>query len=322
VAALRSQVEWIAFTSPVEPWTHWNPARPFILWNNQRIMRKEIGAELDKRFAEMQSQTADEKRSKPKTRSIVSLALANYVAGVEQDDELPPFVNFKTQLTAQIVLFLLAGHETTSSTICLCYHSLFTHSDALARIRKEHEEVFGQERSTSHISSMITTQPELLNQLPYTLAVIRETLRLYPPASQIRIGDANINLTDDAGNVFPTAGAKVWVNHTAVHRNPKYWPEPDTFIPERWLAKEGDPLYPVKGAWRPFEFGPRNCIGQTLALMEIKIVLLMTIREFDILPMYDDAAPRVWGSQAHMIQSKGVGGKPSNGYPVIVKTRL
>lgn len=78
-------------------------------------------------------------------------------------------------------------------------------------------------------------------------------------------------LTTEDGVRYPTPGSTVW----AVHRNPRLWPRADEFLPERWLGRPGDPLYPCKGAWRPFETGSRNCIGQTLALAEIKTVLVM-----------------------------------------------
>ena len=66
-----------------------------------------------------------------------------------------------------------------------------------------------------------------------------------------------------------------------MHRNPEFWPQPDTFLPERWLVAAGDTLAPAKGSWRPFEYGPRNCSGQELAIIEMKIVLVMALQAFD-----------------------------------------
>lgn len=82
----------------------------------------------------------------------------------------------------------------------------------------------------------------------------------------------------------------------------------------------------MKGAWRPFEWGPRNCIGQTLAVLELKVVLLATIREFDIRPAYeawdhligrrvDEEEKRVYGNRAYQVESKGLGAHPVDGYP-------
>lgn len=79
-----------------------------------------------------------------------------------------------------------------------------------------------------------------------------------------------------------------WTMSQAIHRDPRYWPEPDSFIPERWLTSKDDPLHPIKGAWRAFELGPRNCIGQELAMMEMKLSLAMTIRKYDFSARFEE----------------------------------
>ncbi|KAL2050113.1 hypothetical protein ABVK25_009616 [Lepraria finkii] len=73
-----------------------------------------------------------------------------------------------------------------------------------------------------------------------------------------------------------------------MHRNPEFWPQPDTFLPERWPVAAGDTLAPAKGSWRPFEYGPRNCSGQELAIIEMKIVLVMALQAFDFEAAYEE----------------------------------
>lgn len=80
----------------------------------------------------------------------------------------------------------------------------------------------------------------------------------------------------------------VWVVSDAIHHSPDLWPSPHSFIAERWLVKEGDPLFPIKGAWRPFEFGPRHCIGIELAMIEIKVIMALMLRFFDIKVAYKE----------------------------------
>ena len=80
----------------------------------------------------------------------------------------------------------------------------------------------------------------------------------------------------------------VWPVSHAIQRSPDLWHEPEKFIPERWLVKEGDPLFPTKGAWRPFEFGPRHCIGVELAMIETKIIMALMLRKFDIRTAYEE----------------------------------
>ena len=93
---------------------------------------------------------------------------------------------------------------------------------------------------------------------------------------------------DDLGRQFPTNDFLVWANPQVIQRDPTYWPKPDEFIPERWLVSSDDPMHPIKGTWRPFEYGPRNCIGQELALIEMKIIMIMTLRRFSVKLTYSE----------------------------------
>ncbi|KAK8112986.1 hypothetical protein PG984_013512 [Apiospora sp. TS-2023a] len=78
-------------------------------------------------------------------------------------------------------------------------------------------------------------------------------------------------------------GFGMWASATLIQRHPKYWPRPNDFIPERWTAAEGDPLYPATpNTWLPFSQGPRSCMGMELAYMELKLVLVLTIRTLEI----------------------------------------
>lgn len=281
-----------------------------------------ISKELDKRFAEYQSGT-----SKPnKSRSIIDLALESYMA---DRSSIPCTAKmdkaFKTWAIVQIRLFLFAGHDSTSSAICYCYYMLSTHPAALACIRAEHDDVYGTDLVET--TRLLTERPNLINRLPYTLAVIKEALRLFPPASAIRGGLPGVDLVDSKGNRYPTAGLSIWVLHNRVQRSPQYWKHPDSFIPERWLVGPEDPLYPIKGAWRPFEYGPRNCLGQTLVTLDISTLLVMTVREFDFTDAYaewDRLHPtkgirHVDGERAYQV-AKG-GAHPTDGFPCRVSFR-
>lgn len=86
-------------------------------------------------------------------------------------------------------------------------------------------------------------QPYLLNQLPYTTVVMKESLRLFSPASAMRGGRPGVDLKDDMGNSYPTEGTNLWILHSAVQRNPKYRPAAMDFLPERWLFEPDDPLF-------------------------------------------------------------------------------
>ncbi|KAK8178168.1 cytochrome P450 monooxygenase-like protein [Phyllosticta citrichinensis] len=252
---LRSIVEWTSFGGEINPFKRWNPLRPLAIWYHGRSLDKLIHAELDRRFAERKA--ALEKPAETGGKSVASLALDNYIkdhASAETESIDP---TFKLYATAQIRMFLVAGHDTTSSAITYAFHLLYTNPTAIASIRSEHDAVLGTDPEVA--GEMLSHDPGLLNQLPYTVAVIKEALRLFPPAGGIRMGSSDIVLSTEDGNRYPTADCSVWILHGAIQRDPDYWPRPEEFLPERWLVGPDHVLYPrVKGAWRPFELGPHG----------------------------------------------------------------
>jgi sterigmatocystin biosynthesis cytochrome P450 monooxygenase len=311
-------------------------------------MDRYLHAEVSKRLAEARCDSKEEAQSK----SIISLVLKTYLA--ENRGSMNRALvdeEFKKVAAAQVRIFLFAGHDTTSSTLIFCYHELARHPDVLARVRTEHSLVFGKD--CRQAGSAIREDPTRLNRIPYTMAVIREVLRLHPPSSQMRRGRAGFDLVDLDGTRLPTDGCNIWVLTNSLHVNPRHWGggggsgggggdgdgegdggdgDARSFRPERWLAREagGDPprgRRPDGGAWRPFMLGPRSCIGQTLALTELRVALVMTAREFDVRPAYGewDARHRprgvreVYGERAYAAEKGGGGAHPSDGYPCRVE---
>ena len=285
VDGLRDQTRWLLFGGEANPLAVLNPVRYVMRRYNTWRMNHFLYPEVDGRLASFQTTE--------RTKSILDLALSTYFATSTENDtsERKSFdksteSELKKFVVAQVKQFMFSGHDTTSSAICYLFYALSQNAVALSRIRAEHDKVFSTDLEQA--AAMLSKEPSRLNKLPYTLAIIKETLRLYPPVSSPREGQTGFNVRDDEGHQFPTAGFMVWGNPQTIHRDPAYWPSPDEFIPERWIVPPEDPLHPVKGAWRAFEWGPRNCIGQDLAMNEMKIILVLTIRRFSIIPAYDE----------------------------------
>lgn len=108
------------------------------------------------------------------------------------------------------------------------------------------------------------------------------------PRSLLGYVKTGITVTDRHGNAYPMDHVGATILHPAAHCNPQVWPRPEEFLPERFFVDADSELYPNLDAYRPFEQGPRGCIGQTLVYNEIRIVMIMTARTFDIKPAYDE----------------------------------
>lgn len=337
--ALRSSIEWTSWRGQLNPVTRYLTIRPIVHWLNSRTMDRYIGHELDKRFAERiegatSSKEIDSKIAGNRSKSIVSLLIDDVYreAGSDSVNNLKQTV--KTAIASQLRVFLFAGHDTSSSALTYCYYLLSKHPKNLDLLFAEHDAIFGVRPADA--LAQIHTDPHKLNQLPYTTAIIKETLRLFPPSGSMRIGRPGAFIFDEAGRCFPTENCSVWTLSLAIHHDARYWVEPEKFLPERWLAGPDDPLYPggTKGAWRPFEHGPRDCIGQTLAMLELKIALVLTAREINVAPAYeewdalypkkgvrgrDGVINTVDGNRAYQAE-KGAA-HPADGFPVRVELR-
>lgn len=247
---------------------------------NNKTIRELVMPQIQKKLLE-----ADSNDSQVKT--IVDLAIKY----IDKDDpnasREKPTEDFVDRLLANLKAFLFAGHDTTAATMCFMAKLLQDHPECMAKVRAEHDAVLGPDPSKA--AEVLTQSPHLLYSLPYTLGVIKETLRLHPLAATLREAPPGFALTAPGWSVrFPMEGWGAWLSAPGVARNPNYWARPDEFLPERWTVLEGDPLHPVNNsAWAPFSIGPRNCIGMELAMIELRIVSVLTARRFDIEEAWD-----------------------------------
>ena len=170
-----------------------------------------------------------------------------------------------TELRDEMMTFLLAGHETTALTLTYCLFLITQHPVVEARLLNELTEALGGRNPT----------PTDIQSLTYTEWVLREAMRLYPPAWCIgREADTRCEI----GGFDLPRGGQVMMSQWVVHRDPRHFEEPDTFQPERWDGHES--RRPRRGSYFPFSDGPRACIGGQFAIQEATLVLAMVLRQF------------------------------------------
>ncbi len=284
-------MRWMAFGGEGNPFQQYHPFRPFVHRYNTYQMDRYIAPEVDARFEMHRKASKSENTSASITRSksVIDLALTAYLKdnpNISSSRGIDPI--FKEIAINQMKLFLFSGHDTTSSTVCYILYLLYAYPSVLSRLRAEHDEVLGPDPSQA--TNQISSDPYLLNKLPYTTAAIKESMRLFPAASTTRSGEPSFTITDHTSGLHYPAepSTLVWLVSHACHHDPAFWPRANEFLPERWLAKEGEELCPKQGAWRPFELGPRACIGKELSLVELKIVVCLVVRRFEISTAYDE----------------------------------
>ena len=175
-------------------------------------------------------------------------------------------------LQEEVDTFMFAGHDTTSTTLMWAIYLLGRNPEVQKKLHEELDLVFGGDKTCDVTFDHI-------KDLTYLDLVIKETLRLYPPAPFIAR-----NLEEDCildGMVVPK-NTELSINIYHIQRHPDIWEEPNKFIPERFETenrlKANRPPY----AYIPFSAGPRNCVGQRFAVQEQKVILAKFFRNFSI----------------------------------------
>ncbi|WP_086823002.1 cytochrome P450 [Allokutzneria sp. NRRL B-24872] len=199
--------------------------------------------------------STDEKRDDMMAVLLAAQDVENGVADAPDDEEM----------AAMVTGLFLAGTETTSASASWAMYLIAEHPEVQERLRLEIETVLGDRAPTY----------EDLIHLPYTRAVVTETLRLYPPAWVLARGTTS--RTTLGGQTIPS-GTNVVYSAYLVQRLAKVYPEPDSFRPERWLnASSGCP-----GSFLVFGEGARKCAGDTFALTQLMVVVAGLLRRWEL----------------------------------------
>ena len=196
-------------------------------------------------------------------------------SGEEHDDVLQLFLTTRDdhggmtdrQIRDETMTLLLAGHETTANILTWVWYLLDRHPEVEARLHEEIDEVLGEDPPTF----------DDLPALGLTSKVLLETLRLYPPVwatPRRALEDYELD------KYTIPAGSLVGMNQYVMHRDARYFPDPDRFDPERWTPEERAkrPRY----SFFPFGAGPRMCLGEGFAFMEMRFVLAALARRWKV----------------------------------------
>ncbi|KAL6708686.1 hypothetical protein ACN47E_002382 [Coniothyrium glycines] len=313
-------------------------------WLNlpQRMKKYIYGNRLDaaikecitEKYAQIQQADGTQTKGK-KDRSVLALALA-------ATDELTPQ---KLQSIAdQVKTFLFAGHDTTSILLQRLFYALSIHPHCLSKLREEHDAIFG----SSEPRDVFLNDPDgTMTALKYTSACIKEALRLWPPAGSARMSHNGFCVRTSDGVDVCLDECVIYLCQHIIQRDPKVYGETaNDFVPERWMGDVDTSManadvdgasvdankIPIS-AWRPFERGPRNCIGQELANIEARVILACTMRRYDFvkvgvgevetddkgLPVVDDKGK--YKTKSELLSTMSVTSKPIDKTVMRVKLR-
>ncbi|KAF5302195.1 hypothetical protein FQA39_LY10234 [Lamprigera yunnana] len=230
-----------------------------ILHNFTRTVIKKKKIELEK--------NGTNKLSGSKRKALLDLLLTLKQEGAAITDE---------GIREEVDTFMFEGHDTTSSGLTYALLQLSNYQHIQEKVWEEISEVMEHSQRPFTFSD--------LQKLQYLEMVIKECLRIYPSVPLIARRSQNEIATASGYKIPPNA--IVHIHIYGVHHNPNVYPEPEKFDPERFSPENSSRRHPF--AFIPFSAGPRNCIGQRFALLELKVALASIVRNYKLLPV-DDA---------------------------------
>ncbi|WP_440010138.1 cytochrome P450 [Halomicrococcus sp. SG-WS-1] len=221
-----------------------------------------------KRIDEIVFDLIDERRDEAETRDdlLSALLLAEDERGERMSDEA---------VRDEVVTLLAAGHDTTALALTYALYLVGTSPDVGRKLRAELDAKLGEQVPTL---SDVT-------ELEYAEAVVSEALRLYPPThatAREPVEDVTVD-----GYRIP-ADSTVFLPQWIAHRDERWWTDPETFRPDRWLDDANRPEY----AYFPFGGGPRHCLGHRFATVEAQVVLATIASRWRLDPEIDDLSVR------------------------------
>ncbi|CAL1689865.1 unnamed protein product [Lasius platythorax] len=200
------------------------------------------------------------------------------------------------EITAQAFVFFFGGFDSVSTSMCFLAHEIAVNPDIQNKLREEIDDVLKK------TNGKLTY--EAINDMKYLDAVVNETLRLYPLLSFLdRVCVKEFELPPAIPNGKPIVvepGTSIWIPSHAVHHDPKYYSQPNKFDPDRFLNGEVD-----SSVYMPFGIGPRICIANRFALMEMKVMLFHLLWRCNLEPDTKTRIPMTFSKKAYFMMAEG-----------------
>jgi cytochrome P450 len=178
----------------------------------------------------------------------------------------------------QLLTLLIAGHDTSTALLAWTLYLLGKHPDALAQAQMEADSILGGEPPAR----------ASIGNFHYLDLVIKETLRLYPP---IHVGNRKSRTDIPLDGYQIPKDSRVMYSIYLTHRDPEFWPDPESFKPARFDRAQG--YKPIGYTYLPFGGGPRACVGAAFAQVEAKVVLARLLQTFDLELLSENIRPHM-----------------------------
>ncbi|OQV25021.1 Cytochrome P450 3A9 [Hypsibius exemplaris] len=208
----------------------------------------------------------------------------------------------ENELVANCFVFLLAGYETTANALAFSTYLLAKHPEVQERLYADIMLAMGEQEELCFEDSSM--------KLPYLEAVIKESLRMFPPITGFVMRECKESCV--IKNISIPEGMAILIPVWSLHHDPEYWPEPHLFNPDRFMGENAANIPQM--AFMAFGDGPRNCIGMSFAMMEIRITIVRMLQKYQLLPGKNSEGPLE-------LESPFVTMNPKNGVNVQLKRR-
>jgi cytochrome P450 len=252
----------------------------FIIEAVQNFLVKEIRLPHKKWWFSLSGQVKKHLQLSLENNNIIQEIIDRRIASNEESNDLLQFLMDTRyedtgegmsvmQLIDEIKILFIAGHETTANALTFTLYLLAKHPEIQEKVWQEINE----------IESLTADVVEQLQKMTYIIAVLNESMRLFPPAW---ITDRQNVVDDTIASYHIKKETLIGVSFYELHRNPKYWKNPEEFNPERFLGEQKKHSMQF---FYPFGSGPRMCIGSGFAIYEMSLALFKIVKKYKVKPI-------------------------------------